>query len=79
MLILENLKRIENRIVADFYFPGNEARGSVVYDIDSKDVIEVDCGSKDPRSIYGFAHLVNVLKMMADNNKYPKTFEYYWY
>ena len=79
MLLLENLKKIDNRIIADFYFPGSKYSGSIVFDVQKKDIIEVKCGDCDPKSIYGFRHLINVLKMMVDNNKYPSRFEYYWY
>ena len=79
MLILENLKKMDDRIEADFYFPGSENRGSIVFDVINKDIISVECAGEDPKHIYGFRHLVNVLKMMVDNNKYPSRFEYYWY
>ena len=79
MLILDNLKKRENRITADYYFPGNEVKGNVTYDTQKKEVVEVACGDRKPETIYGFTHLVKVLEMMTDNNKYPDPFEYYWY
>ena len=41
MLLLENLKKIDNRIMADFYFPGSKYSGSIVFDVQKKDIIEV--------------------------------------
>ena len=79
MLILENLRKTGNRIFADFYFPGNEAIGSVVFDAQKKEIEEIDCGGRIPDTIYGLTHLVRVLRMMVENNKYPQTYEYYWY
>ena len=79
MLILENLRKVNNNVFADFYFPGSEARGKVAFDAQKKAVVEIDCGERDAESIYGIRHLTNVLRMMADNNKYPERFEYYWY
>lgn len=79
MLLLENLKKIDDLIMADFYFPGSEARGSITFDVQKRDIVEANCGNRDPNSIYGFMHLVDVLKMMIKHNKYPEKYEYFWY
>lgn len=79
MLILENLRKTGNRIFADFYFPGTEVREIVVFDVQKKEIEEIDCGGRISDTIYGLNHLVRVLRMMVENNKYPQTYEYYWY
>ena len=79
MLRLENLRKNGNRITTEFYIPGNEARGSVVFDAHNKKVIEAHCDDRDYDSIYGTQHIEKILGMMVEHNKYPQTYEYYWY
>ncbi len=79
MLILENIRKKDDIIRADFSFPGIEGSGSIVYDARKREVINAEFGDKSPKEVYGFWHLVKVLNMMIDAGKFPTKYEYCWY
>ena len=81
MVVLENVKKEENRIQLNFHFVGVETVGSAVYDIQKGEVIEASYGDKNPLEdiVYGFKYVVDACKMMVEHNRYPATLEYAWY
>ena len=79
MLILENLRVIENRIVANYRFDGLDSTGEIIYDIESKSVIRATFGDQNAEEVYGYSHLLRALGTMVDYNKYPSTYTYAWF
>ncbi len=80
MLVLKNVKKIDNRIEADFCFPDIDVHGSVVYDIQKNQIDEISCKEQeDLENIYGIVHLKRVLEMMVEHNRYPETYTYLWF
>lgn len=83
MLVLENVKRENNIIDADFYFPDYEEdekyKGHVRYDISTGDYIDITYSGKERKSRYGFSHLTLALQDMVRNGHYPETYTVRWF
>ena len=80
MLILENVKRDNNIITANYSFPGIEGSGSFTYDIKTGKYKEVLFGDrKEPEKMYGFGHIKSLLRQMVAYDRYPERMSYGWY
>lgn len=79
MLILENVVKKDNKITANYSFPGIDVIGDVVYDVQKSEISEAHFGDYEPKEVYGFYHLKKALQMMVRYNKFPKRYEYFWY
>ena len=80
MLILENVKKDNNSIKAEYRFPGIEGTGTFVYDIKTGKYKEVVFGNrKNPEKMYGFGHIEPLLKQMVAYDRYPERMSYGWY
>ncbi len=81
MLRLENVKKDDNLITANFFFVGEDEKGSVEYDIGKNKITKALYGDKDPLTdfVYGFGYIKQIFEMMVQNNKYPSDLTYEWY
>ena len=81
MLILEGTKKVNDLVYTTFSFPGNEEKGSAVYDASKGEFIEALYGEKNPLVdfVYGFGYVRNLIEMMIDADRYPDRITYEWY
>ena len=87
MLILENVKKIDNLISAEYYHYGvSGQKGYAVFDVNNKEIVEIEYSEADKESLmdsgaprYGFGHLIDAFLTMISYDKYPSTYKYSWY
>ena len=73
---LRKHKKIGNIIEADYYYNSDGPRGHFKYDMTTGKFIEL----KRIREFEsGFVHVKHALEMMIKNDKYPETYEVFWY
>lgn len=81
MLTLENVLKKGNMIYTDFFFVGNEIKGTAIYDISAGRVVEASYGDRNPLKdfIYGFGYVKKLLNMMVKADNYPEKVTFEWY
>lgn len=82
MIALENVKKKENRIEADFWYPSHpDDWGHLSYDITREEINHVDMPkhSKGTVHSYQFGKVLFALKKMVRYNKFPSPYYYFWY
>lgn len=80
MLTLENVRKENNFINADYWFSGYEERGSFSYDINKADFTKLVFGDVEkPEEVYGFSKLMYLIKQMISYDRYPPTVRCRWF
>ena len=80
MLTLENVKKENNIISAEYCFSGYKERGFFSYDINQGKFNVLRFGDVEkPEEVYGFSKVKYLLKQMISYNNYPQTVSCRWY
>ena len=81
MVVLDNVRKTDIEISADYYYQDESDKGHFVYDIKSGEIRDVSYNAEDtPRDVhYSFGHVRDACRLMLKANKYPKTLPYLWY
>ena len=81
MLILENVKRKNELISADYSFSGYPGeKGSFVYDVKNDRYKSVKFpNEEEPEKMYGFGKVKYLIKQMIQYDNYPETVKCRWY
>lgn len=80
MLTLENVRKENSIISAEYCFSGYEERGNFSYDIKNGKFLDVAFGNiENPEEVYGFGKILYLVKQMIRYDKYPSSVKCRWY
>lgn len=82
MVVLENAKKENNIVTANFWYSGNkDDRGYFAYSIDREKFIQLSLPAADhgDKLSYSFGKVKAALRNMIEHDKYPSSYHYMWY
>jgi hypothetical protein len=81
MVILKEVKKINNIVTAWYYMLDENDLGYIEYDIKQKEIVSHQYNKEDARSAIkrGLSKAAEAIDLMAKHNKFPAKFEYSWY
>ncbi len=80
MISVKNVKKINNRLSADYYYRDPSDIGHVTLDVNTGEILQRQPNEEDNSRAYSyFGKVIQFLEMMIKADNYPESADFIWY